>query len=666
MNLREVIVLATPTRELLWGIGKSLPYYLHYSLFLIATIIFLIGVYRWYRIMKQMRNDEDRLDNFGRRMWYMLRDGFAFVRLYFREAQVGVMHILILWGFIVLTVGTLVLTIAADINSSFFRGTFYLVHEALMDIAGLALLAGLLIAFYNRYISKPTRFAKVWPHAKDDGAVLTLLLTITVLGFFVEALRLASGMPAYTAIIGAALSKLVPFNLAAYQTLWSLHSLLALLFIALIPYTKLAHVIAAPLNILTRSERGAAARSVEDEEYMGAIEPKDLQWRDVLSSLACMRCGRCQDMCPASNSGTSLSPMFLMQNLRKTLDESFDMLGRPKNEDVLLLDNVLDMEAVWACTTCRACMEMCPVYIEQMEIIGEMRRGIVESGEAPPDIRDFLTNVQKQKNPWGEAKYKRDAWAKDVEVPRVKDSEFEWLWWVGCGHAFDNRNKEVTRKLVRILNEIGVSYAILGREEGCCGNDVRRVGEEGLFQVLKEENEAVFEKYGVERLFATSPHCYNTFKNEYENVEAKFILEIIYDAIKDGRLKLKYPVNRRVTFHDPCYLGRYNGMYELPREILRAIPGIELVEMPRNRERAFCCGGGGGNLVREYPGEDRPNNIRAREAGDTGADVLAVACPFCMIMLKDGVKMEKLDDRMAVMDVIELVYESAFGAEKAE
>ncbi|MEM2023152.1 MAG: (Fe-S)-binding protein, partial [Archaeoglobaceae archaeon] len=202
---------------------------------------------------------------------------------------------------------------------------------------------------------------------------------------------------------------------------------------------------------------------------------------------------------------------------------------------------------------------------------------------------------------------------------------------------------------------------VLGRDEGCCGNDVRRVGEEGLFELLKEENIGMFEKYGVKKIIATSPHCYNTFANEYEGYEVKFILELIYDAIKSGKLHLKHPINKKVTYHDPCYLGRYNGIYELPREILRSIPGLELVEMPRNRNRSFCCGAGGGNLVREYPGEDRPNNIRAREAAETGAEILAVACPFCMIMLEDGVKTEKLDDKIVVKDIIELVYESVYG-----
>jgi len=652
-----------PTRPLLWGIGETLPLYIHYLFFLVAAVVLLLQVHRWYRILRTGRRDEKRLKNLGKRIWYVVKDGLAFARLYAREAKMGTMHLLLLWGIIVLTVGTTNLTIAERFTPFFFKGTFYLIHEALMDLAGVFLITGLLIAITNRYILKPSRFKEKWTYARDDGAILALFGMIAVIGFTIEGMRLASGEPAYTALVGSFLANLLSFDLQLYKIFWSVHSLIAMIAILLIPFTKLSHVIAAPLNILTRTSR-IAARTVDDEEYMGAIEAKDLQWRDLLSSIACMRCGRCHDACPATNSGTTLSPMFLMQSLRRAVDKSFDVVGRKRGE-IPLLNNVLDMEAVWACTTCRACMEMCPVYIEQMEIIGEMRRGIVESALAPPDIRDYLTNIQKQKNPWGEAKFKRDHWRKDAEtdIPLAKDAEFEWLWFVGCAHSFDSRNKPIAKKIAKLLADIGVNFAILGREEGCCGNDVRRVGEEGLFQSLKGENLRIFEKYGIERILATSPHCFNGFKNEYENLNVRFILEILLEAIKSGKLKLKNPVKKRVTFHDPCYLGRYNGMYELPREILAAIPGIELIEMPKNRDRSFCCGGGGGNLVREYPGDDRPNRIRAREAASTNAEVLAVACPFCMIMLEDGVKAEGLDDRLQVFDVIELIWESAYGHE---
>ncbi|WP_202318846.1 (Fe-S)-binding protein [Archaeoglobus neptunius] len=653
--------MSEPTRELLWGVDE-ISVLLHFALFIIAGIIFLIGIARAYKLIRMGRNDENRFDRLGNRLLLVVKDALLLLRLFQKEFRMGLMHILILWGIIVLTIGTAVLTIADHFTSEFFRGTFYLVHEALMDIAGIAFIAGTVIAVVNRYVLKPTRFSKKWPFANDDAPVLLSLLLIAVLGFIVEALRLSAGYPAYTAVIGGFLSQFLPFDLSAYRAVWSIHSLLALALIAAVPYSKLFHAIAAPINILTKSDR-ISARVIEDEEYMGAVTVRDLQWRDLLSSFACMRCGRCQDNCPAFNSGTTLSPMYLMQNLRKNLTDSSSILGKI-DEPFTLVDAVLDSEAVWACTTCRACMEMCPVYIEQMEIIGEIRRGIVESGEAPPDIRDFLTNIQKQKNPWGEAKFKRDQWIKksDVEVPTVKSNpEFELLWFVGCAHSFDSRSIQVSKKLARILNDIGVNYAVLGREEGCCGNDVRRVGEEGLFQLLKEENTNTFDKYGVQKIFTASPHCYNTFKNEYEGYDVRFILEIIHDAIKSGKLQLKHPVKRKVTFHDPCYLGRYNGMYDLPREILKSIPGIELVEMPRNRNRSFCCGGGGGNLVREYPGEDRPNNIRAKEAAETGAEVLAVACPFCMIMLEDGVKSSGFDGRLQVLDVIELVYDSVYG-----
>ena len=634
---------------------------IYYIMLVVSLSVFFYGLWRKWKFINMGLKGEDRTSNPIKRLWFVVRDGLLLVRLYVRESKMGLSHFLFLWGVIVILVNILIFTISFAIPD-LFRAT-YTWLKASMTAAGVMILLGLAIAAVNRYVIRPSRFAKKFEFAWDDNPVLVIFILAAVFGFLLKEFVRFSELN----------STSLPY------VLWFLHTALILGFIALIPYTKLLHIIAAPINIFTRSERKPGVmREPLGEDYTGAVTPLDLTRRDLLASLACMRCGRCQDICPAANSGTTLNPMFLMQNIRR-LEKI--LLGKSKGngseegaeqevqnpEDALLIETVIDEEAVWACTTCRACMEMCPVYVEQMEIIGEIRRGLVESGETPPDIRDFLQNIQKQKNPWGEGKFKRDQWIKksEIAIPTVKENpEFEWLWFVGCAHSFDNRNIPVARKLARLLNDLGINYAVLGREEGCCGNDVRRVGEEGLFQMLMEENMQTFEKYGVKRLFTTSPHCYNTFKNEYDGYEVKFVLEIIYDAIKSGRLELKHPINKRVTFHDPCYLGRYNGMYELPREILKAIPGIELVEMPRNRERSFCCGAGGGNLVREYPGEDRPNNIRAREAASTNAEILAVACPFCMIMLEDGVKTEKLDDRIQVLDVIELVYESVYGKEE--
>jgi Fe-S oxidoreductase/nitrate reductase gamma subunit len=642
---------------------------IYFIMLLISLGVFSYGIWQKWKFINIGIHGEPRTKDPWRRFWFVVRDGLILVRLYLRESKMGVSHFLFLWGVIVILLNILIFTISFAFPDLFRIAYPFL--KSSMTVAGVMIIVGLGIAAINRYLIKPSRFTRKYEFAWDDDPVLIIFILAAIFGIILkEFVRFSD------------------FNTTSLPyILWFLHTIFILVFIALIPYTKLLHIFIAPINIFTKSERlPGIMREPPSEGYMGAITPADLTRRDLLASLACMRCGRCQDLCPATNSGATLNPMFLMQNIRRlekvlkgenerpegvenqetqgSQEGQEDQEGQTKNpEDILLLDTVMDMEGVWACTTCRACMEMCPVYIEQMEILGEMRRGIIESAEAPPDIRDFLTNIQKQKNPWGEAKFKRDQWKKGIEfeIPVAKEAEFEWLWYVGCAHSFDNRNKPITQKIAKIFADIGVNYAILGREEGCCGNDVRRVGEEGLFQILRDETIQTFEKYGVEKIIATSPHCFNTFKNEYEGFDVKFILEVILDAIKSGKLELKNPINKRVTFHDPCYLGRYNEMYDLPREILKSIPGIELVEMPRNRERSFCCGAGGGNLVREYPGEDRPNNIRAREAASTNAEILAVACPFCMIMLEDGVKTEKLDEKIQVLDVIELVWESAYG-----
>jgi len=638
----------------------------YYAILIIAIAIFAIGIKRNIDFVRSgQKSSEERLDELGKRIKVMLKDSLALIRLYRREKKISVAHLFVLWGFIILLIDILLITVAYAFPE-LIRST-YNFFKLSMTAGGILFTAGLLIMALNRYILRPSRFERKYD-ARDDNIALLILLFAAIFGFVLkEFLRFSELADSYLVHI-----------------FWFAHAVLIAFFIAYIPYSKLMHIIAAPFSILTKSNRhpGITRPPQDREDYIGLVTRKDLTKRDLLSSLACMRCGRCQDICPAYNSKTSLSPMFLIQNLRN-IDKIMAgkaMMQKPyevkveedggteskeggENEEKRLLGTLLDMHAVWACTTCRACMEMCPVYIEQMDIIIEMRRGIIESGEAPPDIRDLLTNIQKQKNPWGEAKFKRDQWIKKAEtnVKLAKDGDFEWLWFVGCAHSFDSRNIPITAKLAKILSDIGVNYAVLGREEGCCGNDVRRVGEEGLFQVLKEENIGIFEKYGVKKIIATSPHCYNALKNEYDGYEVKFILEIIHDAIKNGKLKLRKEIKKKVTFHDPCYLGRYNGLYELPREILKAIPGIELVEMPRNRNRSFCCGAGGGNLVREYPGELRPNNLRAKEAAETGAEILAVACPFCMIMLEDGVKSEKLEEKIKVLDIIELVYESAYG-----
>jgi len=369
-------------------------------------------------------------------------------------------------------------------------------------------------------------------------------------------------------------------------------------------------------------------------------EMKEFFNRDMLK---CFQCGTCTGICPVSTTDENFPRMFVL----------YSRFG--------IEERIKDSKEAWLCLQCRLCTEFCPRDAKPSDVMLALKRISVEGGNVPPYIRDFFTNIQKQKNPWGLGKFKRADWIKkaDFQIPTVKENpDFEWLWFVGCVHSFDNRGIEVALKIARILNDLGINYAILGREESCCGNDVRRAGEEGLFELLMEENLKTFEKYGVEKIITHSPHCYNTLKNEYE-MDVKLVMDVVYDAIKEGGLESK-EIKKTVTYHDSCFLGRYNGIYNLPRDILKVL-GVEIIEMENNRKMSICCGGGAGNIVGDYLGQINLARLRAREATKTDAEILAVACPFCMLMLEDAVKTEKLDNRIAVKDIIELVYESVYG-----
>ncbi|RLI87057.1 MAG: (Fe-S)-binding protein [Archaeoglobales archaeon] len=349
----------------------------------------------------------------------------------------------------------------------------------------------------------------------------------------------------------------------------------------------------------------------------------------------CYQCGNCTAICPVSD---GRFPRRLIAHLRWGRIERFD--------------------EVWLCLQCKLCDEFCPRDTNPSLAMQTLKRISVENGSVPPHIGEFLMNVYRRRNPWGHSRMKRGEWMKDLNVPTVKDCEFDWLWFVGCANSFDSRVLGVTEKIARILNELEISYAVLGRDEGCCGNDVKRIGEDGLFELLMEENFKVFKRYGVERIITHSPHCYNTFKNDY-NIEVKLFLELLHDFINDGSVELKHEFKKVVTYHDSCFLGRYNNIYELPREILRSVPGLKLVEMRSNRRTSICCGGGAGNIAVGYQGKVQPSILRVKEALDVNADVLAVACPFCKIMLEEASK--SVNCNLKVLDVVDIVYHSMYG-----
>ncbi len=658
MSSDSLRLIAESTREIFWNINDFLKES-HYIFSTIALVIFLVGIGLKFLFILRGKKSSTTV-TFWVGFVTLLKDGLANLRLAHRDVKSAILHLFILWSLVVLTIGTIILTIVERAHATFFKGAFFITFETVMDIFGILLIIGTVGFLYWRYGANIERFRRN-RHRKDDLIVTLILLIIALTGFIIEGIRIHYYGASQGAFFGGVVSSLVPASKQLHSVLWITHSVLALILIAIFPFTKLSHILFAPLNMLFRygKPKGTMRPVDMESEYIGALKPEDLGKRDLLSVLGCMKCGRCQESCPAYNSGTDLSPLYFIQDLRAKGSSISRLL---RKEELELVPETITQDGLWSCTTCRACVDRCPVYVEPMELLHELRRGLVDQGEIPPMTRDVLQNIQKQGNPWGESKFKREKWAQGLEVQKAKDGEFEYLWYVGCANSFDTRCTQVSKQIVELFNNAEINFAILGREEDCCGNDPRRMGEEGLFQLLAEKNLKIFEKYDVRKIIATSPHCYNTLKNEYPEMGGEFdvlhITEILHRLLKDGRIRPRKKLNMKVTYHDPCYLGRYNDIYEVPREIIKAIPGIELVEMSRNRENSFCCGGGGGNLWVEYPGDTRPSEIRIREAVETGAELLVVSCPFCLIMFEDAIKTQKLDERIRVVDIVELLMES--------
>ena len=640
------------------------------------ALVFLVGLYRRLRVYFK-GSPPPKFDHIPERIWRTITNVFA-QRKVTRKPYPGLMHLLIYSGIIVLFIGTTLIMIDSDIWVPLFHhqilvGYFYLTFESFLDAFGLVAISGLIISIFRRVYSRPSNL----PTSRDDIFIFSILIIILSTGYLLEGIRLAVDHPSWApwSFVGYQVALFLtnrgfigPWIIGFYQYLWWFHALLAFTAVASIPYTKLFHIFTSPLNSLfihlrpkgqlsSPFDLRQVLASGSFDVKVGASAITDFSWQQRLSFDSCTQCGRCTNACPATAAGTLLFPMQLILKLRNVMLTQSTLDGGSS-----VMPIIVNPEELWACTTCRACVNECPVLIDHVDAIVDMRRHVVSEGKLDRQKRDLLNNLGNSANPYGLPQSDRMKWAEGLGVKTAREQpEFEILYWVGCSGSYDPRNQAVSRAMVKILQAAKISFVILGTEEKCNCEAAKRLGEEGRFQQSAIELAEVFKKYNVETVLTQCPHCFNTFKNEYPEFGTTFTVlhhsQFIEHLIKTGKLKLNPGAKTTVTFHDPCYLGRYNGVFNSPREIIASLAPGKTVEMKRSKEGSFCCGAGGANFWYKVEQKKKVSAIRLDEAMETQANILATACPFCTSMLEDASVAAGTKESLTVRDIAELVAE---------
>lgn len=679
-----------------------------YSLAAISTAVFVLGVF--LRVRKYWRGKPDmRFDHLASRIGRAVRLIAPNTTVAKRDRYAGAMHFLLMWGFITLFMGTVILALDYDIirpinpNWQFYRGDFYSIYKLTLDTMGSVFLVGLLAMMLRRFsfrlpqlnykrVDRPEGTYTRRNYKVDDAIFIGGLVLIGLTGYLLEASRIAHDLPVTMvwSPVGSLIAKVYlwmgltpPQLVISHTVLWWTHVSLALTFVAYIPFAKAVHILADSINITFRDEKAGVALPQLPEEpapaYPGYREIGDFTWKHLLDLDACTKCGRCHVACPAQASGAPLSPRDLILDLREYADEQLGVKAWLNQRTVsatasgsgagsdhqVVAGGVIKPETLWACTTCRACVEACPVGIEHVPMIVEMRRSLLDSGDMDPQLQTALTNLSKYGNSFGASDRLRAKWAKNLDF-KIKDARkepVEYLWFVGDYASYDQRVQEITRQVATVFQHAEVDFGILYEGERNAGNDVRRVGEEGLFQLLAEQNMKALSKATFKTIVTTDPHSLNVLRNEYGqlggNYEVIHYTELLCRLIESGRLHFDRPLGYHVTYHDPCYLGRYNRVFDAPRTILNAV-GVEFTEMGRCRENSFCCGAGGGRIwMTETTVQERPSVNRIREAVALGdVNYFVVACPKDVTMYQDAVKTGGFEGQIMVKDIVELVYEA--------
>jgi Fe-S oxidoreductase/nitrate reductase gamma subunit len=659
----------------------------------IFILVFLAAVgllvYNLRKVISYLKTgkEENRFDNIPARIKNVLKIAFGQSKL-LREPVAGVIHFLIFWGFMLFIFAVLEAILQGFYSKISFEvlGPIYSLITITQDVFGVLVAVSVFYALYRRYIEKVPRLTQGEASQADATLILLLILFVVITMFGQNAAHVALNDFQLTKWelrpLTAPLSKMFFSGAtieaeAAFEIFWWAHILIIFGFMNFLPYSKHFHVITSIPNVYfaKNDDKKYALKPIdledEDAEQFGAADIEHLTWKQMLDGYACTECGRCTAACPAANTGKLLSPRKIIVDIRRRVEEKAPLLAAGVEEgnevfEKTLVNDFITQEELWACTTCNACVYECPVSIEHLDSIVEMRRNLVLMESAfPPELNNVFKNLETNFSPWAFNAQDRAEWAEGLDIKTMaEDKEGEVLFWVGCAGSFDARYQKVSVAFSKLMQKAGVDFRILGTEEKCNGDTARRLGNEYLAQMMMMENVETLNNYGVKKIVTGCPHCYNALKTEYPqfggNFDVQHHSEMIKELIAEGKIQLKVEaINNKFTYHDSCYLGRYNNIYDEPRDPLKMIKGAEVVEMDRNRDRGFCCGAGGGRMFMEETEGTRINENRTEEALNTGADTIAAACPFCMTMMTDGLKSFDKQDEVEVKDIAEIVLENS-------
>ncbi|MFA4958042.1 MAG: heterodisulfide reductase-related iron-sulfur binding cluster [Candidatus Methanoperedens sp.] len=647
--------------------------YISTIIFLAALALFCWSCYRRFRLL-MLGKAENRFNDVGKRIWGVIYYAFGQRCTVSHGYRFGWNHLVLFWSFMILLIANtefLLEGIFPDyINFSMLPVSFYL----LIEIASVLALLAVCIAMLRRLAFPPSYMEA---RSRDAFIILGLIALLMVAFFGLHASEIAKGsaetasyMPISNFVASTFFVQVQIESLNDYiEAFWWLHALVLLVFLNYLPFSKHMHILTGIPNVFFKSLTKVNTQPREEFKkgnVFGVGQIDQFTWKDLMDSYSCTECGRCSDNCPATNTGKSLNPRLVIHDIKTNLLKNGPLIDKKELPVLPLIgaggEGSISPEVLWSCTTCGACMEVCPVSIEHIPKIVDMRRNLVEmNAKVPDELLPFFESTEQRSNPWGIVPADRIKWATDINVKPFETGKTEYLFYVGCFGAFDARSRRISLAISKILDAGGISWGILGKDELCCGDSMRRLGNEFVFDRMTKDNIKIFTDKGIKKIITQCPHCYNTLKNDYRQygleLEVIHHTELINNLIKSAKLTLN--VNEadlgNVVFHDSCYLGRYNGIYDAPREVIASVTGRAPTEMERCLEKSFCCGAGGGRMWMEESTGTKINVVRVEEALKKEPRTICVSCPYCLTMFEDGLKSIKADDKVQVMDVAEIV-----------